>query len=281
MPSPVSAFKEQVTAVTTGAGVAAMTGGIGAANHFGFVFPDWAWAIYGVAMVALGIVCFATTVHLIWRWLRGHGVRMLAISLMVVGILALGAGVVLGARQWVPDKKPDTAQPAAGAVQAALPPAQDLPPSDPGPPVPKDPAPSAHLARSLTLDDLFPIFTQNETEAVLKGVTGKIFNVGSDLIYWDIESAQVYLNDVKVYQMATSAGTYTAATRGAKMTSIIPTPVSIPPDTTSIVIAVTIHYDTEPKTGLRKSYRKLSYPVTWDGPTIQVGPPRVIAQRED
>jgi hypothetical protein len=147
----------------------------------------------------------------------------------------------------------------------------------------KKPPPSEtrHLVRSLAFDQFAPTITQEPNGPLLHGFSGRMNNVGQDMLHWHIEQFRLYLLKDELIGGAGNAWTYLSPTQGANISFKLPNDTSIPIGTENITLEMLIKYDTVPSTGIRTSYRKTQYNLNWVNGNSPLIEPHIVDQQEN
>jgi hypothetical protein len=98
----------------------------------------------------------------------------------------------------------------------------------------------------------------------LSGYNIGINNVGGDTITSQSMFVRGYFDDTLVmWDDNPNKPQILPQTMGYIISLKRETPINVPPDTKDIIVEFEIDYDTIPETGVRKSYRKIAYPLNW------------------
>jgi hypothetical protein len=143
-----------------------------------------------------------------------------------------------------------------------------------------------HLMRTLSYDNLGIQVVNANGRATLGTFSGRIQNVGQDSLMVDIKNLKVLIGDKEVFNGPLPIEHYMASGRGVDFGAMTLRrsdvgEIEIPPGTSDITEEFSIEYDTASPSGLRRSYRKVVYPLTWTEGKCTAERGRIIDARED
>ena len=225
-------------------------------------------ASHGEAWVARG--CFIGAFLLFFAKLVEWGMADLGyFRLAIIGVL--GAALAIGltvSLNWVTKKSNPTS-----AVEKSIASAAEKP-------KPRGENP-LHLTRTLSYDDLGIGIINSDHKAVIGYFAGKISNLGQDSLIVDIKNMKVIMAGIEIYNGPLATERYMAPGHGVDFSKMTLRPeVIIPENTAEIIEEFSIEYDTASPSGVRHSYRKVRYPLSWTDGKCSAGRGMIIEVRE-
>ena len=142
--------------------------------------------------------------------------------------------------------------------------------------------PPPHLIRTLSYQDFGIQVVNNRDQATIGHLAGKIVNVGQDALMVDIKNFKITVGTSVIMDKPLYIEHYMATGQGIDLSiaTLRPAPVLSTEDS-EITEEFSVEYDTASPSGLRRSYRKITVPLTWNNGQCFAGRGRIIDARED
>lgn len=150
--------------------------------------------------------------------------------------------------------------------------------------------PNHHLIRTLSYDDLGIQIINKGGKAIIGHFSGRIQNVGQDSLMVDIKNLTILVGDKEIFSGPLAIEHYMSPGRGVDFSAMTigrnnddgtHSDVDVPPGTKDITEELHVEYDTASPSGLRRSYRKVVYPLTWLDGKCTAARGRIIEAKEN
>ncbi len=141
---------------------------------------------------------------------------------------------------------------------------------------------SRNLGRTLSYDNLGISMEHNDQGTIFLGLSGNINNLGQEAVMLKIKNLKMYIGGKEIFNAPLITESYIAPNHGIVLNSMsFRPPVVILDKTTEITQEWQIDYDTASPSGVRHSYRKVQFPLTWVDGKGSSGRGIIVETRED